>query len=599
MARAGIFIGVDRTGGLQKLNDAAAGARRMYEWGVAQGLDTGRSRLITDAGGAKVRPDDIQDAVEAAIAGAGVEQLIVYFAGHGVNINRSEQWLLSDAPERTSAAVNVAGSVELARYSGVPYVVFISDACRVAAEGIQAQNVRGVDIFPNEEGSERAQPVDQFFACVLGRTAAEIKDPAAAADSFEAIYTEVLLEALRGKNGDVLESAADGKRRYVKPAKLRDHLAKTVPQRIAARGLAARVNQSPDAIVTAHENWLASFAIEGVRHAGGEAPGDGDGFPGTGGQLGVAPPPAAAQPREVTKALDRLMQVAMHRPASALNIEFENFLAQALPGAGEILSTTERVAAPFGPDHHETQCGIKLRGARATRHLFRRGQVEPADREGRDFRVSTGEAGSVLLEIDGEGGALVPVVPGFLTALTFEDGELVDLALEPSANHPRYLDFERRAAELRNLRGVAAAASQQGRFRLEGHSALDMAQRMQYAKSVDPTLAVYAAYAYNDLQQLERLREMSAFLLGDLGVRLFDVALLARELRGVAIGPETPVVPCAPLLAQGWALLGASGVRLPPAVEAARLHVRESLWTLYDAEGFELLASAIRNGEIR
>ena len=153
MRRAGVFVGVDRTGQLQTLNDAAAGAERMHQWSLGQGMSDGsQAILLTDRGGKKVTPDMIFDAIKSMIDGPGVDQLLVYFAGHGVNINRSEHWLLSDAPVRTSAAVNVAGSVDLARYCGIPYVVFISDACRSAPEGIQAQNVRGVDVFPNDGG---------------------------------------------------------------------------------------------------------------------------------------------------------------------------------------------------------------------------------------------------------------------------------------------------------------------------------------------------------------------------------------------------------------------------------------------------------------
>src|SRR4051794_37693385 len=65
MIRAGIFIGVDRTGDLRPLRDAAAGARRMHQWAIGQGMPDGtHATLITDAGGRKVTPDEIYDAVE-------------------------------------------------------------------------------------------------------------------------------------------------------------------------------------------------------------------------------------------------------------------------------------------------------------------------------------------------------------------------------------------------------------------------------------------------------------------------------------------------------------------------------------------------------
>ena len=260
MRRAGVFIGVDRTGQLQTLNDAAAGAERMHQWALGQGMSDGtQAILLTDRGGKKVTPDMIFDAIKSVIDGPGVDQLLVYFAGHGVNINRSEHWLLSDAPVRTSAAVNVAGSVDLARYCGIPYVVFVSDACRSAPEGIQAQNVRGVDVFPNDGASDRAQPVDQFFACRLGKTAAEIRDPAEAASGFSALYTAAFLDAVSGQAPSLLDAGkeAGDTARYVLPARLRDYLDTEMPRRIVASRLVGRVNQSPDAIVLAHANWLS------------------------------------------------------------------------------------------------------------------------------------------------------------------------------------------------------------------------------------------------------------------------------------------------------------------------------------------------------
>jgi hypothetical protein len=40
-----------------------------------------------------------------------------------------EFWLLSDVPTDTDAAVNVDGSVRLARYCGIPDALFVSDCC--------------------------------------------------------------------------------------------------------------------------------------------------------------------------------------------------------------------------------------------------------------------------------------------------------------------------------------------------------------------------------------------------------------------------------------------------------------------------------------
>ena len=61
MIRAGVFIGVDKTGDLKRLPDAAAAAQRMHDWAVRQGMpDDTHAKLITDVSD-KVRPDQIID----------------------------------------------------------------------------------------------------------------------------------------------------------------------------------------------------------------------------------------------------------------------------------------------------------------------------------------------------------------------------------------------------------------------------------------------------------------------------------------------------------------------------------------------------------
>lgn len=602
MRRAGVFIGVDQTGQLQKLNDAAAGAERMHQWALAQGMTDGtHAILITDRGGAKVTPDMIFDAIKSVIDGPGVDQLLVYFAGHGVNINRSEHWLLSDAPVRPSAAVNVAGSVDLARYSGIPYVVFVSDACRSAPEGIQAQSVRGVDVFPNDGASDRAQPVDQFFACRLGKTAAEIRDPLEAAKGFSALYTSVFLDAVSGRSPGVLEPGTDAgdTAQYVKPARLRDYLDAEMPRRIVEARLVGRVNQSPDAIVLAHANWLSRLDEAADSDAGPTRSARRRSRPRSGTGSGAPAPPSMAAPAPpAADAMRELVRVAVTDSPTALTRAIDS--AAGVPGVAAMAATAARVATPFGPDSHETQCGIKVLGARIAEFEITQGRAEFANAEGNDLRVfPASKAESVVLVFAGGTGTVVPVVPGFLTALTFDAGELVDVALEPSTNHPRWIDYQSRVNELRSLRGFASAASQLGRFRLEGPEALAIAQRMQWAKGVDPALAIYAAYAYRDLQQLDRIREMSAHLRNDLGVGLFDVLMLARELRGTTIDRGAAVVPFVPMVAQGWDLVEAAGVRLHPKLDRVRTRVSDSLWSLFDREGVAVLRNVLQSGEVR
>jgi len=589
MARAGVFIGVDQTGNLQRLNDAAAGAKRMYEWALAQGMPEGtHAKLITDADGKKVHPDHIYDAIKEIIEGPGVDQLVLYFAGHGVNINRNEHWLLTDAPVKASAAVNVSGSVELARYCGINHVVIFSDACRVAPEGLQAQNVRGVDVFPNEGAADRAKPVDQFFACFLGRTAAEIKDPASAASTYSALYTNTLLDALNGQRRDVLEmSDVQGDTAfYVRPRSLEKYLEAEVLARVKKMLLEGKVNQNPDAIITSDANWLSRIiqdtgASPGIRKA-------------------LAPSPIPAPVPNLQSVARNLVRSAADGDERALGMQLEAGRTARVAGGTHLVETVEKIVAPFGPDHFETQCGIKVRGARMIEFYSPRAHAELLGAEGDVLRVNltNDPATSVLITFDGGVGAVIPAIRGFIAALTFDDGELVDVAYEPSANDWRWDMYKDSAARVRALRAVAASSSQHGRFRLEQDDAIKIAQDMQYAKGIDPTLAVYAAYAYHDLQASQRIRDMSGYLSGDIGVTFFDLALLSRRLLDKSVVVSDHIVPFFPLLSQGWALLGANRVRLHPALQGIENNMRDSLWSLFDEAGLRKLSQAMHTGDV-
>lgn len=437
MIRAGVFIGVDRTGDLQELRDASRGAQRMHAWALAQGMvDGSHAKLITDSGCGKVRADEIYEAIETIVSGAGVDQLIVYFAGHGVNIKRNEVWLLTEAPGKTSAAVNVSGSVDLARYCGIGYIAVISDACRVAPDGIKAGSVSGIEVFPNEDGGWPAQPVDQFFACGLGKTAAEVRDPADAARDYRAIYTGAVLDALKGARREVLERAADGTA-CVRPARLDSFLRRDVPARMRGLGLAQR--QSPEALVMAHPHWLARF--EGLVVGDGDRSSSGD-------------PPRPA-PESLKDLSERLLSAVIGGDEDRLRLELFRTEHVPVPGAERLAATARRLAEPFGPERFETRCGIKVRGGYIADAFASSADVELLDeRDAIRVLPADGRAADVLLRFDCGVGTVVPVFAGQIAALTLEESELVDITYEPAFNTLLGSAYANRARVLRERRGV-------------------------------------------------------------------------------------------------------------------------------------------------
>jgi Caspase domain len=592
MKRAAVLIGVEKTGGLPRLRDAVRGARLMKTWADAQGID--KVHLFTDEQ-EPVTVDAVKRAIRGLVDAGNIGQLLVYFAGHGVNLQRQELWLLSDAPDDSNAAFNVATSAALAATCGIGHVVLVSDACRTAPEGIQAQSVRGSELFPNREAD--ASPVDQFYACQQGKSSHEVRDPTVTSAEFQAIYTHELVPALLGREPQVVSWTGDGaaRRGHVHLRPLRDHLAGAVAARLDALSLQTRVIQSPTATISSDPPaWISELSA-----APGGPVGGGLGF-GIARRRPVPPrPPASAPDQEASRLLRDVM-----RPQSAGNASAPGAAGSAQAGATLMEAEIERIARAFGPGSHETQCGFKLRGARAVRAASARAGVDfDTEMPGQDLRVDLRGAAhaQVLIELDSGAGVLLPALAQHLCALTFDDeGELVDVAWEPSENGSRWGDYRHRALEIRRLRAIASAAMAQGVFRLERDDAQAMAQRMQLAKGIDPALGLYTGYAYHDLQRRDLIQTMAAHMARDLGAPLFDVALLSRRLDRLAVGAARtpPVLGSQPLLSQGWALLRAFEVKLPRAMAALEALRLPSLWTQFNPEGVARIRQAIAAGDL-
>jgi hypothetical protein len=158
MTKAAIVIGVNKTGDLPVLRDAAAGAGRVAAWLASEGYQT-QPLLDEETPGVftSVRAHDIFTAVAAALEPGTCEQLVIYFSGHGYLNDGSEYWLLSDAPANPNEAINIEENILLARDCGVRNVIFVSDACRSTPQSIKADRVRGTVIFPNKGVSVTAR----------------------------------------------------------------------------------------------------------------------------------------------------------------------------------------------------------------------------------------------------------------------------------------------------------------------------------------------------------------------------------------------------------------------------------------------------------
>ena len=240
--RAVIAIGVDRVETLPTLRASASGARRFARWSLEnQEIPSERVWLFTDEE-RRVGVTEIYDAIAACIQSGDLDQLIVYFAGHGAYIAQQDLWLLSDALLDLNAVISVEQNVQLARYSGIRHVVFISDTSRTAEVGVR---MTGSLIFPNvpehrntAENRHVRPEVDRFFPAGPAQKAYEVEG--------ELVFTRVLLSALSGSESSAL-TEHDG-RKVVTSRSLVRFLEQAVPDRLVHY-----------AIKSVDDCWLASF----------------------------------------------------------------------------------------------------------------------------------------------------------------------------------------------------------------------------------------------------------------------------------------------------------------------------------------------------
>lgn len=608
-----MFIGVDRVGGdLPVLKDAAAGAERMHAWASRVGI---ASELVIDRDD-KVTVDRVYDAMQRAIGTSGLDQLIVYFAGHGYNRFRREQWLLSDAPVRGNAAIDLATNVEIARYCGVRHVVFVSDACRVPPQGLQAQNINGVEILPNDAVSASANPVDQFLACQLGKVAIEARDPAL---GYRALYTGAILDAVEGRVPTVfapLPTAGD-EALYLLPRALRNHLRDAVPTRILSLGLLGTADQEPDAIITSENEWLARIDSvpaatdttqmpilpPGVQveedyepsHPGGVFRKLRDRLPGRRprpshtGEPPTYVPPAEQRPVPVWPPATPVVMTELTTAAVTGDVSHYNQMLQAL-GASQsaqlasadiALLISEWPAYDFGE-----AAGLRLRGASLRHVVPRRAAAERhADGLACRVRVEPGRAEPVAVVLGDGTCCVVPVLRGMVTGLTWDGGELLDVSFEPVRQPPD--------PRVRALRAVAAASMRRGRFDLESLDPDAVRSAISTAGGTDPALALYASYAYYDLQRQTDIAGLSDAVQAAQAVTLFDLELLARR----SPDPRDPrLLFGLPLLSQGWSLVRA--LRTPRDERARGLQgeVLDSVWSLYSPRAADRLVDLVRSG---
>ena len=534
--RGAVVIGVNKVGNLPILNAARSGAKQVADWLNGERFDV---KLFVDDTG-PVEPHRIFEAIKNFVDRGTLDQLVVYFAGHGcITGTTSELWLLSDAPDNPNAAVILNECYSFAQTSGIPNVVFISDACR-SREALGVWGMKGDVIFPNRRANQRTQ-VDQFLATIAGQEAYEYQQAMAQSTAeFRAIYTDCFLDAFKNPSPDMIIKV--GGDEVVPNRKLQEFLDKEVPKR--ARAVQITLEQRPFSQVNSPDKTYIGRVSRPVQSPSATV------TPGSGATPTLSPSPGG----DIIKpSLSDVARYVLNEsgldvgavPPSRSHEAIERVAAQS--GFQRALDTI--VVARGLPFEFSARTGFTISGERV-RSAVANPEVEVSvtDHDSVafvDVRLGHKRAASVALEFVTGSGTIIAAIDTYIGNVVVTKGKVSNVSYIPSHENGLRSVYEHEGGRLERLHAAVATAARFGVFRIEGSkkdrnaAAEQMADRVRMMKSVDPTLGLYAAYAYAQAGLPEQIRSVRNFMRGSLGVDLFDVAMLADAMESLRYSRES------------------------------------------------------------
>jgi hypothetical protein len=581
--RAAICIGVNHAGSMTPLQAAVEGARQFVRWAEAQGCHT---VLIDDDSNRRVSVSEIFDAVEDLVDAAIYEQLIIYFSGHGIlTAPGAEFWLLSRAPQNPNEAVNVSRSVVDARNAGIPHVVFVSDACRSSVSGPPLSGITGSIIFPSRHIVPKQGEVDIYYATRPGDPAYEVPEAEATA-KYRGIFTGSLLKVVESPSLAMVEQLPGYNRIVITSRKLKDYLEAAVPAEAA--DIDVRLRQAPQIVVeSALPKYFAEAKTASIRP--------------------VLRPESyvslSATLDQALSALDPTHTPRFAAPPSRADVAKSSSLQREV----------EHIIATRGRDHFETSTGFTVFGVRHVTAEARGWWPDrpfPAGNDGLSWhvRLNSGpsndlrQPATIVLGFEEVAGAALAILPGFVGTVIFENGRVTSVNYIPSSQTWRYQEYQVRENELNAMKAYAAVASRNGRFVVENEKAEQFAGRVRQAKGIDPTMGLYAAYAYAQAGAFDDVYSVYTYMRNDdMDLPIpFDVGMLAARFRpGVHLEHTARFAPFCPMLAQGWALLAEDDPMYNSIHGELRPHLIPSLWTTFSFNGAQVARDGIRSGRVR
>lgn len=649
--RGAIVIGVNGGGGLPPLESAASTALDVAQWFMNSevGYDV---TLLNDAGlsldGPNTEPSDVTvDQVVSAVHGfvtqpARYELLLVYYCGHGIYENRKDTWLLNRAPTVAHEAINVTASADMALDSGIPTVVFVSDACRSSTADYNLGHLSDINVFP-------LHPARPTINSQVDNIRATLKSSAAFEILIDGRKRPLLSYALRrayqypDPEMTIEVPTPNGPRMVVPNRKLRNFLQKTIDDAIDDADVDVRqiVNVS---IPSDDDIFLAHVDNAGALLPVNELPNEADSSAiNTPSGIQVKGLPETTINSEIEEKVEDLFgqffedtqmdsvdavgqepglilghieAYSDRRPlpkitGSDISDFATHWISRNVLGEGQDpnqkldrimdLLSPKRVNLP---GHFESECGLTLIGGRI-KHVAMKAAAGTAEllNPGNSTNEAalvrcyiTGSAAEIAVSLEDGRTLLLPLLRGYLGHGEIDETGLNSLSYVPADTHYRWWDYEAKRNQIDRLRAAATVAMRNGRFSVGSLAEAEaLGDAIRIGKALDPILGLFAAWSYAESGHRNKINSVRDYMRSDLEVDLFDLRMLSQR-RPSADDMAWDLASTCPMLTQGWAILISRGILLNPILAKGEAHLTSSLFTTF-GPGFEdQLFNYIENG---
>lgn len=616
-----ISIGINNVNGLHPLRAAASGAIEFDGWAKSQGYST---NLFTDDNDNQVRINDIFDSINNIIEQRSCEQLIIFFSGHGILQSPSQEiWLLSNAKNNPNESINLTGSIDYARTSGIPYIVFISDACRILPMELQLTG-NGSVIFPICEDTEQECAIDILYGTRPGNPANEYSSTVNIKKF--GLFTQSILEILNGEytrlilnghgGGYLLASYYDSNQLkldlnykslsqgnwYITTIGIEYPLKSILNNK--ANSISITLNQSPD-IRIQHQNtkpYISKFDDYTAKSLVLNSKKDIE----FGKQFD-------------SKNFEKIQNDLVFRLDNNENLNFRSarFIPQYLDSfstnledkknSSSLIKNAKKIFNSKGRESFETQTGFTIVGNKIEDIIVNEDKKERFyDNNTDQIRIYQDDSISSALIVLNNGHSIpIAILNGYIGTLVFDKNRLLTINYTPSKNNYKYQSFKENEKKIKFVRAFIASAANEGfdykntfknEFNKDGRMRYDNAGSfLRREKSIDPSLGLYAVYAFMQAGKINDVKSVYNYMREESDKMLFDVAMLSGMLKV----EYKRLAPFCPMLSLGWAYRNRFEEFLHPKLQEASSFLVPNLWTTFDVNGTEILKTLFKSNIIK